>query len=125
MEYGAIDRHTKESQIRIVTSEGRVVLDQRIATRRDRFTWWCGERSAMRILLETGTESEWVAPHLESLGHEIVVADPNYAAMSGERTRRITTDKRDVAALAEATRRGIDRPAHRVSAAQREGRRRL
>ena len=93
MEYGAIDLHTKESQIRIVTSDGRVVLDQRIATRRERFTWLFGERPAMRILLETGTESEWVAQHLESLGHEVVVADPNYAPMYGERTRRIKTDQ--------------------------------
>jgi transposase len=125
MEYGAIDLHAKESQIRIVTSDGRVVLDQRIATRRDRFTWLFGERPAMRILLETGTESEWVAQHLESLGHEVVVADPNYAPMYGERTRRIKTDKRDVAALAEANRREIYRPAHRVSIAQRDVRRRL
>src|SRR6478672_1531913 len=125
MEYGAIDLHTKESQIRIVTSDGRVVLDQRIATRRDRFTWVFGDRPAMRILLETGTESEWVAQHLESLGHEVIVADPHYAPMYGERTRRIKTDKRDVAALAEANRREIYRPAHRVSAAQRDVRRRL
>jgi len=83
------------------------------------------ERPAMRILLETGTESEWVAQHLESLGHEVIVADPNYTAMYGERTRRIKTDKRDVAALAEANRRGIYRLAHRVSRAQRDVRRRL
>src|SRR5258708_13002383 len=116
MEYGAIDLHTKESQISIVTSDGRVVLDQRITTRRDRFTWVFGERPPMRILLETGTESEWVAQHLEGLGHEVVVADPNYAAMYGERTRHIKTDKRDVAALAEANRRGIYLPAHPLSA---------
>src|SRR5258708_13905968 len=125
MEYGAIDLHTKESQISIVTSDGRVVLDQRITTRRDRFTWLFGDRPAMRILLETGTESDWVAQPLEGLGHEVVVADPNYAAMYGERTRHIKTDKRDVAALAEANRRGIYRPAHRVSATQRDVRRRL
>jgi transposase len=97
------------------------VLDQRIATRRDRFTWVFGARPAMRILLETGTESEWVAQHLESLGHEVVVADPNYAPMYGERTRRIKTDKRDVAALAEANRREIYRPAHRVPHRRAEG----
>jgi len=56
MEHGAIDLHTKESQIRIVTSEGRVVLDRRMATRRDRFTRLFGERPAMRILLETRTQ---------------------------------------------------------------------
>jgi hypothetical protein len=37
MEYGAIDLHKKESQIRIVTESGETV-DRRIATTRDRFT---------------------------------------------------------------------------------------
>ena len=29
----------------------------------------------MRILLEAATESEWVAQNLETLGHEVIVAD--------------------------------------------------
>jgi FtsP/CotA-like multicopper oxidase with cupredoxin domain len=37
MEYGAIDLHKKESQIRIVTESGDT-FDRRIATTRDRFT---------------------------------------------------------------------------------------
>ena len=53
----------------------------------------------------------------------MIVADPNYALMYGHRARRIKTDRRDVAALAEACRLGIYRAAHRVSAAQREVRR--
>ena len=73
----------------------------------------------MRILLETGTESEWVAQALEEAGHEVIVADPNYAPMYGEIRRRVKTDRRDVAALAEANRRGWYRAAHRRSAAQR------
>ena len=51
----------------------------------------------MRILLEASTESEWVAQHLETLGHEVIVADPSFAAMDGQRSRRIKTDLRDVA----------------------------
>ena len=125
MEYGAIDLHTKESQIRIVSTTGAVVLDKRIATRPDRLAAVFGDRPPMRILLETGTESEWVAHYVETLGHAVVVADPNYAPMYGERTRRIKTDKRDVAALAEANRLGLFRRAHRVSAAQRAVRQRL
>jgi transposase len=31
----------------------------------------------MRILLETGTESEWVAQALEAAGHTVIIADPN------------------------------------------------
>jgi hypothetical protein len=125
MEYGAIDLHSKESEIRIVTAEGEVVVHRRIATRRDVLTTVFGERPRMRLLLESGTESEWVAQHLESLGHEVVVADPNYAAMYAHRGRGIKTDRRDVLALVEANRRGIYRPAHRVSAAQRTVRRHL
>jgi len=125
MEYGAIDLHTKESQVRIVTADGTVVLNRRIATRPDRLTAMYGARAPMRILVETGTESEWVARHLEGLGHEVVVADPNYAPMYGERTRHIKTDQRDVAALADANRLGLFRRAHRVSATQRAVRQQL
>ncbi len=56
----------------------------------------------MRILIEASTESEWVARHLESLGHEVIVANPNYGAMYARRSRRVKTDRRDVAALADA-----------------------
>ncbi len=125
MEYGAIDLHTKHSQIRIVTADGAVVVERRIVTRADQFAAVFGGRDRMRILLESRTESEWVAACLEALEHEAVVADPNYAAMYGMRTRRIKTDRRDVAALAEANRTGIYRPAYRVSAAQRAIRQRL
>ncbi len=71
------------------------------------------------------TESEWVAQALEALGHEAVVADPNYAAMYGTRSRKIKTDRRDVAALAEACRTGVYRPAHRASGVTRTARQRL
>ena len=125
MEYGAIDLHTKESEIRIVTAEGEVVLHRRVATTRAALSGVFSRRAPLRILLESGTESEWVAQHLEALGHAVVVADPNYALMYGQRPRRIKTDRRDVIALGEANRLGIYRPAHRVSTAQRMVRRQL
>jgi transposase len=84
-----------------------------------------GGRARMRILLESSTESEWVATGLEELGHEVIVADPNFAAMYGSRTRRIKTDRRDVAALAKANRTGVYRAAHRVSPASPAIRQRL
>jgi len=118
MAYGAIDLHKKESQVRIVLDNGEVV-DRRITTTRDRFTALFGGRPVMRIVLEAATESEWVAQHLEALGHEVIVADPNFAPMYGRRSRRIKTDRRDVAALAEACQLGCYRPAHRRSSTQR------
>lgn len=118
MEYGAIDLHSRRSQIRIVDADGTVVLDRRIDTTRTAFATTFGGRAPMRLLLEASTEAEWVAQCLEALGHTVVIGDPNYTLMYGQRTRRIKTDKRDAAALAEACRLGIYRPAHRVSVAQ-------
>jgi transposase len=73
----------------------------------------------MRILLEASTEREWVAQPLETLGHEVVVADPTFAPMYSERSRRVKTDRRDVAALVDACQRGCYRAAHRRSVSQR------
>jgi len=125
MEYGAIDLHLRQSLIRVVDGAGGVTLERRISTNAEEFRRVFSERPAMRVLLETGTESEWVAAVVEGCGHTVIVADPNYALMYGQRQRRIKTDRRDVAALAEACRLGIYRAAHRVSVGQRERRRRL
>jgi transposase len=125
MEYGAIDLHTRRSQIRILASDGTIVLDRRIDTTRRAFSGVFESRAPMQVLIESATESEWVAQHLESLGHQVIVADPNYAAMYGQRTRRIKTDRRDVAALAAACRLGHYRRAHRVSGASQTRRQQL
>ena len=116
MEYGAIDLHKLRSQIRVLAEDGAIALDAKIATTRGEFTRVWGARARMRILIESSTESEWVAQHLEALGHEATVVDPNYLPMYGSRSRKVKTDRRDVAALAEACRTGTYRRAHRASA---------
>src|SRR5262245_39842746 len=114
-----MDVHKQETQICIEDAEGAVMLEQRIRTTRERFTALLGGRPPARILLEAATESEWVAQHLETLGHEVIVADPNYAAMYATRSRRVKTDRRDARTLADACRLGAYHPAHRTSPAQR------
>jgi transposase len=91
----------------------------RIVTRRDRFTAVFGARRRAKILLEASSESEWVARCLEQLGHEVIVADPNFAPMYGTRSRRTKTDRRDARTLMEACRLGAYRPADRLSDARR------
>lgn len=125
MEYGAIDLHLRHSLIRIVDAGGGLVLQRRISTTRAALEGVFARRAALRVLVESGTESEWVAQTTEACGHEVVVADPNYGLMYGHRPRGVKTDTRDVQALAEACRLGIYRRAHRVSAAQRQRRREL
>ncbi|MFN2604496.1 MAG: transposase, partial [Gemmatimonadaceae bacterium] len=109
-----LDLHKRESQLCILADDG-TISERRIVTSRERFTAVLGNRPPARILLEASTESEWVARHLESLGHEVIVADPNYAPMYANRSRRTKTDKRDARTLMEACRLGAYRPAHRLS----------
>jgi transposase len=117
--YIGMDVHKQETQVCIEDADGAVVLEQRIRTTRERFTAALGGRPRARILLEAATESEWVAQHLEGLGHEVIVADPNYAAMYATRSRRVKTDRGDARTLADACRLSAYRTAHRTSAAQR------
>ena len=125
MEYGAIDLHARHTLIRIVTADGTPVLDRRIPTTHAALREGFAGRPRARILIESGTESEWVAQTIEACGHEVIVASPNYALMYGHRDPQIKTDRRDVVALAEACRLGIYKRAHRVSAEQRARRRAL
>jgi transposase len=118
MEIIGFDLHKRESQLAIRQDDGSI-LDRRITTSRDRLRAVFGDRPRAKVLLEASTESEWVAMYLESLGHEVIVADPNFAPMYATRTRRIKTDKRDARALQDACALGAYRPAHRLSAARR------
>lgn len=118
MVYGAIDLHMRNSQIRIIDGEGRVLRDRRVPTTAEGLVAALRGVGTVRILLEASTERDWVAQTLEAAGYAVVVADPNDAPMYGELRRKVKTDRRDVAALAEANRRGWYRPVHRVSAAQ-------
>lgn len=120
VEHIGIDVHKRESQLCIIDGETGEVTEQRIRTERNRFRDVLGERGRAKVLLEASTESEWVAQCMEELGHEVIVADPNFAPMYGMRTRRVKTDKRDARALAEACMNGTYRKAHRASNERRE-----
>jgi transposase len=115
-----MDVHKRETQVCIIDGEGVVRLEQRIRTEPGRLADVLGARPRTRVLLEASTESEWVAATLEGLGHEVVVANPNYTPMYATRTRRVKTDRRDARALADANRLGVYRAAHRLPAARRE-----
>jgi transposase len=118
MEDIGMDLGKRESQVAIITEAGELT-EKRIRTQRNRLRQFFAERPKARILMEASTISEWVARLLEELGHEVVVADPNYAPMYARRSRRVKTDKRDARALMEACRLGAYRPAHRTSEGQR------
>ena len=77
MVYGAIDLHMRYSQIRVIDETGAVLRDQRVITSRERLVTAFDGLGPMRIVVETGTESEWVAQALETAGHTVIVVDQN------------------------------------------------
>ncbi|MEY4512366.1 MAG: hypothetical protein RLZZ450_4488 [Pseudomonadota bacterium] len=78
MEKIGVDVHKVATQVCVLTENGEY-REQWIRTDRDALCAFFAERPRARILLEAATESEWVARHLESLDHEVIVADPNFA----------------------------------------------
>ncbi len=124
MDHIGIDVHKKDSQICILTDHGELI-ERRIRTEPARFAEELGPRPPARILIESATESEWVARCLEALGHDVIVADPNFAPMYAPRSRKVKTDRRDARALAEACVLGAYRRAHRRADDQRHVRARL
>lgn len=124
MEKIGIDVHKVSTQVCVLTEDGEYE-ESRIRTDRDALTMLFGDRPKARILLEASTESEWVARHLETLGHEVIVADPNFAPMYATRSRKVKTDKRDARTLCQACDLGAYRPAHRSSDASRLWRKHL
>ena len=117
LDHVGLDVHKHETQVCIHATDG-ALHEQRIRTTRERLTLLFGPRPRARVLLEASTESEWVAQHLEALGHEVIVGDPTYALMYATRGPRVKTDRRDARALADACRLGTYRATHRVSSAQ-------
>lgn len=119
MQHCGFDLAKVSSQLCIRTQDGQLI-ERRIKTTREELTKFFAEQPPTRILIEAATESEWVAQHLESLGHEVVVADPNFAPMYSTLSKKIKTDKRDARALCDACERGTYRRAYRSTDSQRQ-----
>ena len=125
MRFVGIDLHKINSQICVLDDVTGELIERRVptsaATYKEFFQGW----APTRILIESATESEWVARVLEELGHEVIVADPNFAPMYATLDKKVKTDKRDARALMEACKLGAYRKAHRVSDEQHRVRHQL
>lgn len=114
-----IDVHKMQSQICILDAQGALHFETRVPTSRPDLADVLRAYLPARIVIEASTPSEWVARHLESLGFEVIVADPGFAPMYATRDKKLKTDKRDARALAQAAKLGAYKPAHRLSDTQR------
>ena len=125
MNFIGIDVHKKQSQICVLDEQGEVCFETRVPTSREHLKDAVLIYKGAKILLESSTPSEWVARHFESMGMEVIVADPNFAPMYATRSKKLKTDKRNARCLAQACKLGAYKLAHRLSDEQRRVRMQL
>lgn len=83
-----LDLGDKSSRYCVLDSEGIVQVERSVATTRPGFTQAFAKMARSRIALEVGTHSPWVSRLLESLGHEVIVANARRVRIISESSRK-------------------------------------
>ena len=88
-----------------VDATGATVKEASVETTAEALqSYFCG-RSGCRVVMEAGTHSPWISRLLETLGHEVIVA--NSAEVYGNRRRKRRNDQLDAEFLARQGRADI------------------
>jgi transposase len=93
-----VDLGDRFSRYCVLNSEGEIVEEGQVRTSAEAFRrHWEGE-ARQRIVLETGTHSPWISRLLESLGHEVIVANARKVRAISENESK--NDRQDAEMLA-------------------------
>lgn len=103
MDHVGIDVHQKYSQVCEI-SGGEVVVRAQVPTTQASLLRHFGGRERLRIVVECGGSSRWVARLLGQLGHQVVVVNPRRVRLIAEST--LKTDAIDAEILARLA--GLD-----------------
>jgi transposase len=99
MKYVGMDVHTAYSRICVLDEDGEIVEEVKGKTNQK----WLRSRfegvERMRVILEAGGHSLWIGRLLETLGHEVIVANPRQVRLIAESTMK--TDRIDAMLLAQ------------------------
>ena len=114
-----IDIGDRSSSFCVLDDSGDIVLEQRIATSKQRMREVFGAFARSRVALETGAHSPWVSRLLTDCGHEVIVAHARNVRLIGESTRKDDRlDARTLARLARIDPQLLCPIRHRSAAAQ-------
>lgn len=95
-----IDLGDRWSHVHVIDAgTGEIVEERRVRTRRADFEALLGGRQRMRVVIETGQQSNWVARLIERLGHEALVAQARRLRMIYQNPRK--SDAVDAQMLAQ------------------------
>jgi transposase len=93
------DRHT---HVCILDEQGEVLLAEKVTTTKTSLNSLFETLAPTRVALEAGTHSPWVSRHLQSLGHEVIVANPRQVQLITDSKRK--NDRIDAEKLARLAR---------------------
>ena len=97
-----IDLGDRDSQICLLGGQGEILAAEKVATTKTGLNGWFETLPPVRIALEAGTHSPWASRHLQSLGHEVIVANPRQVRMITDTKRK--NDRLDAEKLARLAR---------------------
>jgi transposase len=97
-----MDLGDKSSRYCVLDSQGEVAEEGSVATTRKGMAQAFGGRQRCRIAMEVGTHSPWVSRLVNSLGHEVIVANPRQLQLITQSSRK--DDKVDAKTLARLAR---------------------
>jgi transposase len=93
-----VDLGDRISRVCEIDADGQVVRRASVATTPLMIEGYFRDHETARVVLEVGTHSPWISRLLDSLGHEVIVANPS--AVYGKRRRKKRNDDMDAEFLA-------------------------
>jgi transposase len=97
-----VDLGDRWSAVCVLDADGAIVEESRLRTQAEGLRAWFGLRGRMRVAMEVGTHSPWVSRLVESLGHEVYVANPRRVRLIWQQENK--SDRIDAEALARLVR---------------------
>lgn len=125
MRHCGMDVHLRSTTVETLDLETGEVSRRVLRTDRESLRQWLSGEPRMRVVLESGSSSHWVAEAVEELGHEVVVVDPRRTSAVAVAGGCKKTDALDAATLAWLSSKDALVPSYRSSPAMREWRRLL
>src|SRR5215472_2470885 len=83
-----MDLGDRNSRYCILSSEGEILREGQVATTKAEMIKTFSRLGRARIAIEVGTHSPWVTRLLQSLGHEVIVANPRQVKLITESSRK-------------------------------------
>jgi len=106
-----LDLGDRSSRFCLLGADGKVLKEGHVGTTRTALRRKFAGDDPMRVVIETGTHSPWVADLFKELGHEVIIADARRLQLIARNRRKSSRAPRRDPSLHLRVRRKAHRPA--------------